>query len=221
MIKNKVTGDADTVFSPIPDVLEAISRGEIVVVTDDENRENEGDLICAADRITSAAVNFMARHGRGLICVAMARDRLDALDIRPMRPRGHRDHFNTAFMESVDARENITTGISAHDRAHTITLLVAEETKPGDLVSPGHVFPLEAREGGVLERPGHTEAAVDLARLAGLNRAGVICEIIRDDGQMARLPDLIQFAAQHKLMLTSVADLVRWRQQHERVLQEV
>ncbi len=214
------TGGPKTVFNSIPEVLEAIARGEMVVVTDDENRENEGDLICAADRITPELINFMARYGRGLICVALARDRLYALDIRPMRARGKRDHFNTAFMESVDARDGITTGISAHDRARTIELLVSGETEPGDLVSPGHVFPLEAREGGVLDRPGHTEAAVDLARLAGLSRAGVICEIIRDDGEMARLPDLIAFAARHGLKLTSLADLVHWRRQHERVLQE-
>jgi 3,4-dihydroxy 2-butanone 4-phosphate synthase / GTP cyclohydrolase II len=199
-------------FDSMPRVIDAIRRGEMVIVTDDENRENEGDLICAAERITPDQINFMSRFGRGLICVAMCRERLAALDIRAARKRGQRDHFNTAFMESVDAREGISTGISAADRARTIRLLVDEQAEAADLVSPGHVFPLEAMANGVLDRPGHTEAAVDLARLAGLKPAGVICEIIRDDGNMARLPDLIDFSGYHGLKMTSVADLVRWRQ---------
>ncbi len=209
-----------TVFAPIPEVLDAVRNGDLVIVTDDEHRENEGDLICAAERVTAAHINFMARYGRGLVCVALDGERLEALDIRPARKRGKRDHFNTAFMESVDAREGVTTGISAPDRAHTIRLLVDEQTEPADLVSPGHVFPLRAEMGGVLDRPGHTEAAVDLARLAGLKRAGVICEIIRDDGHMARLPDLMTFARDHALKITSVADLVQWRKQHAEALQE-
>jgi len=216
----KETKESAVVFAPIPDVVEAVRRGEMVVVTDDENRENEGDLICAAERITPALINFMARYGRGLICVALGKDRLKELDIRPARKRGRRDHFNTAFMESVDAQDGISTGISAHDRARTIQLLVDERAGPAQLVTPGHVFPLEAMEGGVLDRPGHTEAAVDLARLAGLKRAGVICEIIRDDGKMARLPDLIAFSKRHGLKITSVSDLVQWRKQHEHALQE-
>ncbi len=195
-------------------VVQAIRDGELVVVTDDEQRENEGDLICAADRATPALINFMARYGRGLICAAMKQDRLQALDIRPARTRGQRDQFNTAFMESVDARTGITTGISAPDRAHTIRLLVDPTTTPDDLVRPGHVFPLAAAADGVLERAGHTEAAVDLALLAGCAPAGVICEIIRDDGEMARWPDLIQFAETHGLAVTSVAELVAWRQDH-------
>jgi 3,4-dihydroxy 2-butanone 4-phosphate synthase/GTP cyclohydrolase II len=207
-----MTLDRKSGFSPLDDVIAAIRQGQMVIVTDDEQRENEGDLICAAELITPEQINFMARFGRGLICVAMTADRLEALDIRPMRKRGKRDHFNTAFMESVDARADITTGISARDRAQTIRLLVDEQSEPADLVSPGHVFPLEAVAEGVLQRPGHTEAAVDLARLAGLKPAGVICEIIRDDGGMARLPDLLEFAQQHQLLLTSVADLVRYRQ---------
>ncbi len=215
-----MTKESTSVFSPIPAVLETIRQGEIVIVTDDECRENEGDLICAAECITPELINFMARYGRGLICVALGKDRLEALDIRPTRKRGKRDHFNTAFMESVDAREGITTGISAHDRSLTIRLLVDADAQPADLVSPGHVFPLQAMEDGVLDRPGHTEAAVDLARLAGLQRAGVICEIIRDDGQMARLPDLIAFAKEHRLKMTSVADLVQWRKQQQQALQE-
>lgn len=199
-------------FDPMTDVIAAVRRGEIVIVTDDEKRENEGDLICAAEAVTPEVINFMARYGRGLICVALEADRLQKLDIQPARRRGRRDHFNTAFMESVDARDGITTGISAADRARTIHLLVDTATQADDLVSPGHIFPLQAVPGGVLERPGHTEAAVDLAALAGLPRAGVICEIIRDDGTMARLPDLIEFAAHHELKMTSVADLIRYRQ---------
>ncbi len=200
-------------FDSVPRVIDAIRRGEMVIVTDDEQRENEGDLVCAAECVTPEHINFMARYGRGLICVAMVRERLQQLDIRPTRKRGHRDHYNTAFMESVDARDGITTGISAADRARTIQLLVDESTQLDELVSPGHIFPLEAMPNGVLDRPGHTEAAVDLAALAGLRRAGVICEIILDNGKMARLPDLISFSATHGLKMTSVADLVRWRQQ--------
>jgi len=214
-----MTTEQKAQFSPIPDVLKAIRSGELVVVTDDEQRENEGDLICAAEKVTPEAINFMARWGRGLICVALTAERLSALNIEPARKRGKRDHFNTAFMESVDARSGISTGISASDRARTIELLVADDAEPSDLVSPGHMFPLQAVGGGVLERPGHTEAAVDLARLAGLKAAGVICEIIRDDGQMARLPDLISFAREHGLKLTSVADLVKWRKEASSSLQ--
>ncbi len=205
-------------FDAMPEVIAAVRRGEVVIVTDDEQRENEGDLICAAEAVTPDIINFMARYGRGLICVALEADRLQALDIRPARHRGCRDHYNTAFMESVDARDGITTGISAADRARTIHLLVDAATHVDDLVSPGHIFPLQAMPGGVLERPGHTEAAVDLATLAGLPRAGVICEIIRDDGAMARVPDLIDFSAQHKLKMTSVADLIRYRRSHEEAL---
>lgn len=207
-------------FDPMLDVIAAVRCGEIVIVTDDEQRENEGDLICAADAVTPQIINFMARYGRGLICVAMDEDRLRELDIRSLRRRGRRDHYNTAFMESVDARDGITTGISATDRARTIQLLVHEDTRHEDLVSPGHIFPLQAMPGGVLERPGHTEAAVDLAVLAGRQRAGVICEIIRDDGHMARLPDLIDFAAAHGLKMTSVADLIRYRQRMEGAIDE-
>ena len=202
-------------FDAMPDVIAAVRQGELVIVTDDEQRENEGDLICAAEAVTPEMINFMARYGRGLICVAMDAGRLQQLDIRSLRRRGRRDHYNTAFMESVDARDGITTGISAMDRARTIRLLIDDDTCPEDLVSPGHIFPLQAVSGGVLERQGHTEAAVDLAVLAGWKRAGVICEIIRDDGHMARLPDLIDFAAEHGLKMTSVADVIRYRQRME------
>lgn len=205
----------ENVFNLVPDVIEAIRRGELVIVTDDENRENEGDLVGAAERITPNQINFMARYGRGLVCVALDKQRLHKLGVEHMPKRGQRDHYNTAFMESVDAIEGISTGISAFDRAHTIQLLLAEDSTRNDFVSPGHVFPLAAADGGVLERAGHTEAAVDLASMAGLKRAGVICEIIRDDGEMARLPDLIEFAKEHKLLITSVADLVHWRNTHD------
>ena len=195
-------------FDPIEEVIEAIRRGKIVVVTDDEKRENEGDLIVAAEKVTDEAINFMAKHGRGLICVAMTRERLEELGISRMALRGNGDAFKTAFMESVDAAEGITTGISAHDRAQTIQVLVDDESSGRDLVSPGHTFPLEAMDGGVLRRAGHTEAAVDLARLAGLKPVGVICEILREDGRMARLPELREFVALHGLKITSIADLI-------------
>lgn len=193
----------------------------MIIVVDDESRENEGDLIVAADKISGAAVNFMARFGRGLICVAMTEQRLAELQIA--RPRFQRatDLFKTAFMESVDARAGITTGISAHDRARTVRALMAARARPEDFVSPGHVFPLEAREGGVLRRAGHTEAAVDLARLAGLKPAGVICEIMRDDGRMARLNDLRKFAVRHGLKITSVSDLIAFRRRREKLVVRV
>jgi len=202
-------------------VIAAFGRGELIVVTDDENRENEGDLIVAAEKADDEAVNFMAMHGRGLICVAMTGARLDELGISRMATRGKGDAFSTAFMESVDAAHNITTGISAHDRAETIRVLVDEGSARSDLVSPGHTFPLAAVVGGVLRRAGHTEAAVDLAKLAGLKTAGVICEILREDGKMARLPELREFAARHGLKMTSVADLIAYRQGKEKLVRFV
>ncbi len=195
-------------FRPIPEVIQAIRRGELVVVTDDERRENEGDLICAADRITPEVVNFMARYGRGLICIAMAGSLIERFGLARMPQAGGRADFNTAFLESVDAADGITTGISAYDRARTIQVLMDDRSTEKDIVRPGHIFPLESEEGGVLQRPGHTEAAVDLARFAGLKPAGVICEIIRDDGRMARLPDLLDFSKRHGLMMSSVSDLI-------------
>lgn len=208
-------------FDPVEDVIAAIKAGEIVVVADDENRENEGDLIMAADRVTDKAINFMAKYGRGLICVAMTKERLGELGINRMSSREGGDHFGTAFMESVDARHGISTGISAHDRAATIRLLVDREARRCDLVSPGHVFPLEAKEGGVLRRAGHTEAAVDLARMAGRKPAGVICEILRDDGRMARLPELVDFAARHGLKISSIEDLIAYRRLREKLVEFV
>lgn len=206
-------------FSAIPDAVEAFRNGELVVVVDDEKRENEGDLVLAAEKVTPEGINFMARHGRGLICVSMEREALQRLHLNRMGPPGEGGRFATAFMQSVDAREGISTGISAYDRAHTIRLLIGPETRPEELVRGGHVFPLEAASGGVLRRTGHTEAAVDLARLAGLNPSGVICEIINDDGRMARLPDLVEFAAKHGLKIITIADLVEWRRKREKLVE--
>jgi 3,4-dihydroxy 2-butanone 4-phosphate synthase/GTP cyclohydrolase II len=206
-------------LDPVEDVLAAVRRGELVVVTDDAQRENEGDLIGAAEKATPQAINFMTRHGRGLICVALTRERLAQLGVGRMCARGGGDSFGTAFMESVDARRGVTTGISAPDRAHTIRVLVDDATTRDDLASPGHTFPLEAKDGGVLRRAGHTEAAVDLARLAGLKPAGVICEILREDGQMARLPELRALASEHGLKMTTVADLIAYRRRRERLVE--
>ncbi|MDO9543109.1 MAG: 3,4-dihydroxy-2-butanone-4-phosphate synthase, partial [Kiritimatiellia bacterium] len=210
-----------TFFEPVENIIRDVRRGAIVVIVDDKSRENEGDLVIAAEKITAHAINFMARFGRGLICAAMTDKRLAELKIAKPRFQGTPDLFKTAFMESVDARTGITTGISAHDRARTIRVLMADPTQPGDFVSPGHVFPLEAREGGVLRRAGHTEAAVDIARLAGFKPAGVICEIMRDDGRMARLPDLRRFAAKHGLKITSVSDLIAYRRRQEKLIELV
>jgi 3,4-dihydroxy 2-butanone 4-phosphate synthase / GTP cyclohydrolase II len=207
------------VFDPIEDAIAAFRSGEMIIVVDDEKRENEGDLIVAAEKVTPAAINFMATHGRGLICVAMEQQRLAQLGLTRMVPHGEGDRYRTAFMQSVDARHGITTGISAYDRAHTIGLLISEKAGPADLSRPGHVFPLEAVSGGILRRTGHTEAAVDFALLAGLKPAGVICEILREDGQMARLPELRAFAAHHKLKLVTIDDLVAYRRQRERLVE--
>src|SRR3954469_2511407 len=200
-----------TSFCDVPSALEEIRAGRMIVVVDDEDRENEGDLTMAAERVTPEAINFMATHGRGLICLAMTGERLDELDLGPMAPGNNALH-GTAFMVSIDANTaGATTGISAHDRANTIRLAVDPATCPDDFARPGHVFPLRARDGGVLERRGQTEAAVDLASLAGLSPAGVICEIVNDDGTMARVPDLIRFCKKHKLVMISVAELARYR----------
>ncbi len=216
---NSTPTAASAEFDSLPDVVAAVSRGDLVVVLDDERRENEGDLILAADRVTPAAINFMARQACGLICVALERERLTQLGLSRMIPRGSGDPFRTAFMESVDARQGITTGISASDRAKTIALLVDPATAAGDLVRPGHVFPLEAMPGGVLSRPGHTEASVDLARLAGLRPAGVICEILKPDGEMARRKDLFAFARRHGLRITSVHAIAQHRRRTESLIQ--
>lgn len=207
------------IFDSIHEALRDIRDGKMVIVCDDKNRENEGDLVMAAECVTPTAINFMAKYGRGLICVAMIRERLQELRIPPMVTETS-ERMGTAFMVSVDARE-VTTGISAPERAMTVKALVDPKTRPEDLTRPGHIFPLEAREGGVLTRPGHTEAAVDLARLAGLPPAGVICEIMNEDGTMARLPELVAFADLHGLRIITIASLVRYRKMHEKLVRKV
>ncbi|MDD5705553.1 MAG: bifunctional 3,4-dihydroxy-2-butanone-4-phosphate synthase/GTP cyclohydrolase II [Kiritimatiellae bacterium] len=206
-------------FDPVEDVLEAIRTGQMAVVADDDQRENEGDLIVAAEKADAAAINFMTLHGRGLICVAMQPERLRELDLARMPARNRGDPFGCAFMQSVDAAHGGTTGISAEDRARTVRTLLDPQSCGSDLVSPGHLFPLEARPGGVLTRAGHTEAAVDLARLAGMQPAGVICEILRPDGAMARLPELRAFATQHGLKMLSIADLIAYRRRREKLVE--
>src|ERR1700675_993515 len=186
----------------------------MLVWVDDEDRENEGDLTMAADCVTPEAINFMATHGRGLICLALTPERCDALHLPLVSPK-NTSRFGTAFCESIDAPQGVTTGISAADRAHTIRVPMQPNAKPSDLARPGHVFPLRAREGGVLVRAGQTEASVDLARMAGFEPGGVICEIMNEDGTMARRPQLEEFCARHKLMMISVADLIRYRLRHE------
>jgi 3,4-dihydroxy 2-butanone 4-phosphate synthase/GTP cyclohydrolase II len=208
-------------LDPIEDVLAAIRAGQLVVVADDENRENEGDLILAADKVTPEAINFMVQHGRGLVCVTLSAERVRQLGLERMPTRNRGDAFGTAFLESVDASSGITTGISAADRAHTVQRLVAPDATRQDFVSPGHLFPLEAHPGGVLVRAGHTEASLDLARLAGLAPAGVICEILQADGTMARLPQLRAFAAQHGLKITSIAALIEYRRHRECLVERV
>lgn len=207
-------------FAPIDDVAAALARGEIVVLVDSPDRENEGDLVIAAEHVTPAAVNFMATQGRGLICVPMLAERLEALRIPPM-VSGSRDRHGTAFHVSVDHRHLATTGISARDRAATIAALAADETAPGDLAQPGHVFPLAYRQGGVLVRAGHTEAAIDLTQIAGLRPAAVICEIAREDGEMARLPTLLAFARRHGLLVAAISDLIRYRRRREKLVARV
>ncbi len=198
---------------PLAKIEEAVAdlrAGKLVIIVDDEDRENEGDLVCAAELITPEIINFMATHGRGLICLSLTEERCDELHLT-MQVSDNTSYFGTAFTVSIEARKGITTGISAHDRAHTILIAVDSRTKWTDLARPGHVFPLRARAGGVLVRPGQTEASVDLARIAGLHPAGVICEVMNEDGTMARLPQLQSFAAKHNLKIISVADLVRYR----------
>ena len=207
-------------FTDVPDAIAEIRAGRMIVVVDDEDRENEGDLTLAAEKVTPDAINFMAKHGRGLICLAMTEERLDHLRIGPMTAE-NTSQYGTAFCEAIDARQGITTGISAYDRARTIQVAIDPVTKPTDLARPGHVFPLRARKGGVLVRAGQTEASVDLARLAGMIPAGIICEIMKDDGSMARVPDLIQFCRQHDLKILTVAELIRYRMAHERYVHRV
>ena len=207
-------------FTDVPAAIEEIRNGRMIVVVDDEDRENEGDLTLAAEKVTPETINFMAKYGRGLICLAMTEERLDHLRIGPMTAE-NTSNYGTAFCEAIDARDGVTTGISVYDRARTIQVAIDPATRPADLARPGHVFPLRARKGGVLVRAGQTEAAVDLARLAGLIPAGIICEIMRDDGTMARVPDLIEFCQTHGMKMLTVAELIRYRMQHERYVRRI
>ncbi|MBN1321848.1 MAG: bifunctional 3,4-dihydroxy-2-butanone-4-phosphate synthase/GTP cyclohydrolase II [Thermoleophilia bacterium] len=207
-------------FATIEEALEEFKAGRMVVVVDDEDRENEGDLTMAAQFVSPDAINFMALHGRGLICLSLAEERAQALRLHPMT-RDNQSRFGTAFTVSIEARQGVTTGISAADRAHTIQVAIDPSSSPQDLVRPGHVFPLVARPGGVLARAGQTEAAVDLARLAGLIPAGVICEIMNEDGTMARVPDLVKYCQRHSLKMITVADLIKYRRRTEKLVRQV
>lgn len=204
-------------FNTIKEALADIKKGKLIVVVDDADRENEGDLIMAAEKVTPQAINFMAKYGRGLICLPVIGQRLDELKIEPMVAEPG-DSLKTAFTISIDAKKGITTGISAHDRAHTIKTVFNRQTQPEDLIKPGHVFPLRYKEGGVLVRAGHTEAAVDLAKLAGLYPAGIICEIMHEDGTMARVPELAKFCKKHHLKIITIADLIKYRRMTEKLI---
>src|SRR3954447_16649851 len=205
-------------ISELPDVIEDARNGRMFILVDAEDRENEGDLVIPAQMCTPQAINFMARFGRGLICLAMTQERADQLKLQMMAAE-NRTRNQTAFTVSIEAKEGISTGISAHDRAHTISVAIDPTKGPSDIITPGHVFPLVAKHGGALVRAGHTEAAVDIARLAGLNPAGVICEIMNDDGTMARLPDLVAFAQLHGLKVGTIADLIAYRRRYDRFVQ--
>jgi 3,4-dihydroxy 2-butanone 4-phosphate synthase/GTP cyclohydrolase II len=207
-------------FATIEDALEDIRQGKMVVVCDDEGRENEGDLTMAAQFATPEAVNFMAKEGRGLICLSLTAERCDELGLDLMAAKNE-SPFETPFTVSIEARSGVTTGISAHDRAHTIQVAIDPSSSPRDLVQPGHIFPLKSKPGGVLERTGQTEAAVDLARLAGLNPSGVICEIMNDDGTMARRNDLVDYCARHGLKMVTIADLIKYRRRHDKLIERV
>ena len=212
--------ERSTAFATVEEAIEDIRQGKAVVVVDAADRENEGDLTIAAQFATPEAINFMATHGRGLICLGLTEERCDELRLKPMAERNETP-FGTAFTISIEAREGITTGISAPDRSRTIQVAIDPSKGPGDLVQPGHVFPLKSRRGGVLERAGQTEAAVDLARLAGLNPAGVICEVMNDDGTMARVDDLERYCARHRLKMITVADLIAYRRKHDKLIERV
>lgn len=216
----QASSSQESPFASIEDAIEAFRRGDLVIIVDDEDRENEGDLAIAADMTTPEAINFMAKHGRGLICLAMSEDRCDELDL-PLMVRDNTSPFETAFTVSIEARGKITTGISAADRAATILTAIDPATKPQDLLRPGHVFPLRARRGGVLKRAGQTEASVDLASLAGHSAAGVICEIMNDDGSMARVADLVPYAADHGLLIITVKDLIQYRLRNESLVEKL
>lgn len=208
-------------FNTIPEILDDLKKGKMVIVVDDADRENEGDLVMAASFSRPEDINFMARFGRGLICVPMEEERLRQLDLRPMLTEKGQDPFSTAWMISCDAASGITTGISAYDRSHTIEMLINPQAKPEDLIRPGHLFPLKARKGGVLVRAGHTEATIDMMRMAGLFPAGIICEIMNEDGTMARLPQLIDFSREHRLKICSIEDLIKYRRRSNKLIERV
>jgi 3,4-dihydroxy 2-butanone 4-phosphate synthase / GTP cyclohydrolase II len=213
-------GTKKSPFAPVPDAIDAIRDGRMIIVVDDEDRENEGDLTIAAEKVTPEAINFMAKYGRGLICLPMTEERLDELDLPQITPQ-NTARFDTAFCVPIEAKRSTSTGISAADRAATVLAAIDPATRPADLARPGHMFPLRARNGGVLVRTGQTEAAVDLARIAGLYPAGVICEIMNDDGTMARVPDLVKFAKRHKLLMITVADLIQYRMRTEALVRRI
>src|SRR6202051_4542799 len=208
------------VFADVPSAIEEIRAGRMIVVVDDEDRENEGDITLAAEKVTPDAINFMAKYGRGLVCLAMTEERLEHLRLGPMTAE-NTSQYGTAFCEAIDARVGVTTGISAYDRARTIQVAIDPATQASDLARPGHVFPLRARKGGVLVRAGQTEASVDLARLAGMIPAGIICEIMKDGATTARVPDLVEFCRVHQMKMLTVAELIRYRMQHERYVHRV
>ncbi len=213
------TTDFSDAISTVAEIIEEARNGRMFILVDHEDRENEGDLVIPAQMATPDAVNFMAKHGRGLICLAMEGGRLDRLGL-PLMSAANQSRHETAFTVSIEAREGVTTGISAHDRAHTIAVAIDPQSGPQDIATPGHVFPLRAREGGVLMRAGHTEAAVDVSRLAGLIPAGVICEIMNEDGTMSRLPDLVAFAQRHNLKIGTISDLIAYRRRHDHLIRE-
>lgn len=216
-VKETMTDDYSHYLSPIEDILADAMAGKMFILVDDEDRENEGDLIIPAEMADDKAINFMAKYGRGLICLSLTKQRVKELNL-PLMAQDNESRHKTAFTVSIEAKEGITTGISAADRAKTVSVAINPQMQAHHIVSPGHIFPLEAREGGVLVRAGHTEAAVDIARMAGLNPAGVICEIMNDDGTMARMPDLIEFAKGHELKIATIADLIAYRRKNEQLV---
>ncbi len=216
---DETTTDYSDAISSIEEIIEDARNGRMFILVDHEDRENEGDLVIPAQMATPEAINFMATHGRGLICLSLTGERIDALGL-PQMASGNSSRYDTPFTVSIEAREGVTTGISAHDRAHTVAVAIDATKGAADIATPGHVFPLRAREGGVLVRAGHTEAAVDVARLAGLNPSGVICEIMNEDGTMARLPDLVAFAQRHNLKIGTISDLIAYRRRHDHLVNE-
>ncbi|MGB3179321.1 MAG: 3,4-dihydroxy-2-butanone-4-phosphate synthase [Albidovulum sp.] len=214
-----MTMDLKDAISPIEDIIEAARKGQMFILVDHEDRENEGDLVIASEMCTPEAINFMATHGRGLICLTLPASRIEALGLQMMATNNSSRH-ETAFTISIEAREGVSTGISAHDRALTVAVAIDPTKGPADIATPGHVFPLRARDGGVLVRAGHTEAATDISRLAGLNASGVICEIMNDDGTMARLPDMVVYAKKHGLKIGTISDLIAYRRRHDNLVRE-